>query len=234
MAKKLWVVMPSNWIHGGGLREFRWTRVGEIRNAHKIAALQLYIAISMTCENMAVEWEDCYASSVTYNKLQVMTGLSRASVAGGLSLLEDMDVIKVVREGRKNYYIPKNYNGVNGWCKVPYRRLVNDEGQIIPFQAFKLRRVAELHALKLYLYLCYARPNKQHYTAASYEAINNATGIPEKMIPRAYTVLAGTGLLSHIDKSSDESVENKKMANAYYIKGYNDLIQRAAEAPAAS
>lgn len=225
MAKKFWVRMPSNWIHKGGLRELRWTRSGEVSNAHKIAALQLYIAISMTCEGMEIDGEDSYASSATYNKLQMMTGLSRASVAGGLSLLEKMNVIVVVREGRKNYYIPANFNGISGWCKVPYRRLVNDEGQITAFHAFKLRRIAELYAMKLYMYLCYARQNTMSYTAVSFEKITVATGIPEKAIPKAYTMLVGTGLLSHIDKNADDAVENKKMANAYYITGYKDLIQ---------
>lgn len=234
MAKKLWVIMPSNWIHNGGLRELRWTRTGEVSNAHKIAALQLYIAISMTCEDMEVDGEVCYASSATYNKLQLMTGLSRASVAGGLSLLEAQEIIVVTKEGRKNYYRPADYNGRNGWCKVPYRRLVNDEGQIIAFQAFKLRRVAELHALKLYLYLCYARQNNLNYTSASYEKINKKTRIPEKDIPRAYALLAGTKLLSHIDKNDDDAVENKRMANAYYITGYKDLIQNIATSSAAA
>lgn len=234
MAKKFWVVMPSNWIHNGGLCEIRWTRTGEVSNAHKIAALQLYIAISMTCENIEIKGRDCYASSATYNKLQLMTGLSRASVAGGLSVLETQNIVEIIKEGRKNYYRPADYNGRNGWCKVPYRRLVNDEGQITAFQGFKLRRVAELHALKLYLYLCYARQNNLNYTSASYEKINKATRIPEKDIPRAYTVLAGTKLLSHIDKSDDDAVENKRMANAYYITGYRDLIQNSTTSSAAA
>lgn len=231
MAKKLWIKMPTNWIHKDGLRAFGWSvRSVKVSNAHKIAALQLYVAIAMTCEDMEITNQEgpsltCFASSLTYNRLQVMTGLSRASVAGGLSLLEEKEIIKVFREGRKNYYSPADYNGVSGWCKVPYRRLLNDQGNVTAFHAFKLRRKAELHALKLYLYLCYARPNTSHFTMASYEAINKATGIPEKFIPAAYTVLVGTGLLSHIDKSAEEGATNKRMANSYYITGYRDLLQ---------
>lgn len=234
--KKLWARMPTDWIHKDGLREFKWSSKAKSgSNAHKIAALQLYVAIAMTGDHLALpDKEDSvtirYASDATYNKLQLMTGLSRASVAGGLALLNEQGIIETVKEGRKNYYIPAEYNGKSGWCKVPFRRVVNELGQIVPFQAFKLRRKAELHALKLYLYLCYARPNQSGSTQASYEKINKATAIPEKAIPAAYTVLAGCGLLSHIDKAVEDEESNKNAANAYYLIGYRDLHQHTVNA----
>lgn len=232
--KKLWARMPTNWIHKDGLREFRWTaKAKSVSNAHKVAALQLYVAICMSGDELQMTDDDGitqirYASDATYNKLQLMTGLSRASVAGGLSLLNDFEIVEIIKAGRKNYYAPADYNGVSGWCKVPYRRVVNDLGQIVPFQAFKLRRKAELHALKLYLYLCYARPNQIGFTQVSYEKINKATGIPEKAIPAAYTVLAGSGLLSHIDKAVEDEETNKRAANSYYLAGHRDLHQHTA------
>ncbi|AWO77446.1 hypothetical protein [Serratia marcescens] len=157
-----------------------------------------------------------------------MTGLSRASIAGGLTLLDDLEIVEIIKTGRKNYYAPTDYNGVNGWCKVPYRRVVNDLDQIVPFQVFRLRRKAELQALKLYLYLCYARPNQKGFTQASYEKINKSTGMPEKAIPAAYTVLAGSGILSHIDKAVEDEEINKRAANSYYLTGHRDLHQHTA------
>lgn len=227
--KKLWGRMPTNWIHEGGLKDFQWSPTSKnVTNAHKIAALQLYTAISMTADSLAITSDEGYsgvryASDATYNKLQLMTGLSRSSISGGLTLLQNSSIVEIIKAGRKNYYAPADYNGVSGWCKVPYSSVVNDSGQIVPFQAFKLRRKAELHALKLYLYLCYARPNTSVFTQVSYEKINKATGIPEKSIPRAYALLAGTELLARIDKAAGEEDTTKRAANSYYLTGYRDL-----------
>ncbi|MEJ1268646.1 hypothetical protein WDV93_21620 [Pantoea ananatis] len=86
---KLWVKMPSEWIRNKKLVGLKWTDAGSPRS-HKIAALQIFIAIALTSEDrfrtsdgteeLLEEKElKVYASSVTYDLLMRMTGLSRGS-----------------------------------------------------------------------------------------------------------------------------------------------------------
>ncbi|WP_455865320.1 winged helix-turn-helix domain-containing protein [Pantoea agglomerans] len=228
---KPWVRMPSEWIREKRLVAIRWTDEGSPRG-HKIAALQLYIAISLTSEDKlrniwGVEEPTkvkIYASSETYTSLMHITGLSRALISGGLDVLKNLNIVNVIPDGRKNLYEISGYNGLNGWCKLPQRALFAADGTITGFKSLSKRNKYEFYALKLWLYMLQVRDNVSPAVNASYEKINEGTGVPEKEIPRAYGLLLSMGLLTRVSKESDDDADHKKTANAYYPIGYKDFF----------
>lgn len=228
---KPWVKMPSEWIREKRLVRIRWSDAGAPRS-HKVAALQLYIAIALTSKEQFLREHKSnllmnpkiYASAETYTALMRMTGLSRALIAGGLSVLEQEEVIEVTRDGRRNLYQIRGYNGTSGWCKLPQRCLFGPDGSILGFRSLTKRNKYELYALKLWLYMLQVRDNVSPAINASYEKINEGTGVPEKEIPRAYGLLLSMGLLTRVSKESDDDSEHKKTANAYYPVGYKDFF----------
>lgn len=228
---KPWVRMPSEWIRGKKLVDIRWTDTGAPRS-HKVAALQLYIAIALTSEDrmwrghefMHVTDTKIYASAETYTSLMRMTGLSRALISGGLRVLQNAEILTVISDGRRNLYQIRGYNGVSGWCKLPQRSMFGPDGTIVGFHALTKRNKYELYALKLWLYMLQVRDNASPAVNASYEKINEGTGVPEKEIPRAYGLLLSMGLLTRVGKESDDDADHKKTANAYYPIGYRDFF----------
>ncbi|MBP2157437.1 ArsR family transcriptional regulator [Erwinia rhapontici] len=228
---KPWVRMPSEWIREKGLVNLRWTDA-ESPRSHKVAALQLYIAISLTSEDKLwhlgeydlLSTSRIYASAETYTSLMHMTGLSRALISGGLEVLKKHKIIEVIVDGRRNLYQILGYNGLNGWCKLPQRALFRADGTIAGFHSLTKRNKYELYALKLWLYMLQVRDNVSPSIKASYEKINEGTGVPEKEIPRAYGLLLSMGLLTRVAKEADDDGDLRKTANAYYPLGYKDFF----------
>lgn len=239
-----WVRMPSNWILDDGLRALLWKQDEHGSPAHKVAALRCYIVIAMHLETrrkkkkrnphsyllIQVEhngWEvEEYVAIISYTKLAEMAGISRASVAGGLDILERLGIITRTKEGRDNVYSIRDFNGRSGWCKLPCRALLTRDGeQLEPFRKRPLRSKIELYALKLFLYLCAVRDNYSLFVVASFEKINEGTSIPEKEIPGAWAYLIGVGLLSHVGKTDPDAGESN-YANKYYLKGYKSLVNQ--------
>ncbi|QHQ20861.1 ArsR family transcriptional regulator [Pectobacterium brasiliense] len=214
---KPWVKMPSEWIRQKKLVDMRWTDMGSPRS-HKVAALQLFIAIALTSEYRFWHIREVdepgtakiYASAETYNSLIHMTGLSRALISGGLAVLKNANIVTVIPDGRRNLYQICGFNGLNGWCKLPQRSLYGTDGTIIGFSSFTKRSKYELYALKLWLYMLQVRDNSSPCIHASYEKINEGTGVPEKEIPRAYGLLLSTGLLTRVGKEYDDNRDLKK------------------------
>jgi len=231
---KLWVKMPSEWIRNKNLVGLKWTDAGSPRS-HKIAALQIFIAIALTSDDrfrtsdrtdefLEAKELKVYASSVTYDLLMRMTGLSRALAAGGLEVLRKEGIIQVYLQGRSNLYVIAGYNGINGWCKLPQRSLLGHDGMIKGFAGLTKRNKYELYALKIWLYLLQVRDNLSPGVNASYEKINEGTGVPEKEILWAYGLLLSMGLLTRVGKEADDDSDVKKTANVYYPVGYRDFF----------
>lgn len=229
---KPWVKMPSEWIRNKQLVGLKWTDSGAPRS-HKIAALQLFIAIALTSEEkfFHVDLIDQqrtskrFASTETYDALMRMTGLSRSLVAGGLNALVKAGILEVLPNGKRNIYIISGFNGVNGWCKLPQRSMFGPDGAIIGFSALTKRNKYELYALKIWLYMLQVRDNLSPGVNASYEKINEGTGVPEKEIPRSYGILLSMGLLTRVTKETDDSKEIPKTSNVYYPVGYRDFFK---------
>ncbi len=76
--------MPSRWITRGGLKAFRWSAK---TGADQVAALLvLLVIVHHTSDDGGVV--------LTYDRLQAITGVSRAKVAAGLSFLIKADLIR--------------------------------------------------------------------------------------------------------------------------------------------
>lgn len=96
-----------------------------------------------------------------------------------MEILCAIGIISRHRDGKRCFYEIKEYiPGGGGWCKVPLRKFIGKNDEVKAFHQFSLRKKIELYAMKVYIYLCFARDNHTDGTYAFFEAINNAPGIP--------------------------------------------------------
>lgn len=209
-----WVKMNSKWILDGRLADLKWRSDPFGKPSDKLAALQIYIAISM--------FSRFGEATLTYNRLSELTGLSRDLISRGTKLLVRFELICVERVGRNNKYtIP--YEARGGWCKLPARPLMMKSNVIKAFSEIKLRSKSELHAIKLFLYFAAVRDNETFYTMASFEKINKATGIPDRDITKARSLLVVWGMLIRVDTEKKDGTINEP--NKYYLAGYSHLVK---------
>jgi DNA-binding transcriptional ArsR family regulator len=216
MNVKPWVKINNKWILSGGLSELKWVSDELGKPSDKLAALIIYIALAM--------FSTSGSTTLTYNRLSELTGLSRDLISRGTKVLLKIGLITVERVGRNNKYtIIYDVNG-GGWCKLPGRPLMMKADFIKAFSEIKLRSKSELHAIKLFLYFAAVRDNKRKYTMASFKKINKATGIPEKDITKARSLLVVWGILVQVDT---EKKSNGKInePNKYYLAGYSHLVK---------
>lgn len=208
-----WVKMNSRWILDGRLADLKWIDDSFGKPSDKLAALQMYIAISM--------FSTLGEATLTYNRLAELTGLSRALISRGTKVLRLLELISLERVGRNNKYtIFYEKNG--GWCKLPARPLMMKSNFIKAFSEIKLRNKSELHAIKLFLYFAAVRDNRTLYTMASFEKINKATAIPEKDITKARSLLVVWGMLVQVDTEKSGTINEP---NKYYLAGYRHLVK---------
>ncbi|RXS80278.1 ArsR family transcriptional regulator, partial [Geobacillus sp. PK12] len=189
--------------------------------AAKTAALMLYIAITIKSS----EEPGMSPVKITYNRLSEMTGISRELIREGITILESLDMISVEKVGRNNIYKLINKRMKGGWCKIPVKPLMTEDGKVIsPFKELRLRRKIELHAIKIFLYLASVRDNHTEFSVASYETIRKAIGASDKDISRALTLLSIIGLLARV--SSEKAEDNKvNQPNRYYLIGYKSFAR---------
>lgn len=193
----------------------------------KISALMVYIALGMSSDEDESGSHRILFSSLTYDDIQVLTGLSRPSITKGIGVLEALGLIEQTINGRSASYKFCGYNFTRGWCKIPVKSLIEktyNELKIKPFYHFSKRSLVELYALKLYLYLLAIRGNDNPYSAVSYEKISEQTAIPRKNIRKAGSYLLSCGLLSDIRKPQGDDFESN--ANMYFATGCTDLYSR--------
>jgi DNA-binding transcriptional ArsR family regulator len=206
-----WVRLPSRWIEDGGLQDLQWTR-SEASGSDNAAALMVLAPIAHAADEDGV-------ATCTYDRLTLATGLSRAKVANGLSVLASLGVIEREPAGRSTIQLTKFGNG-HSWSKLPARKLYSG-GRIIAFQLFTLRSMAELHALKLYYLFARRRSNDTNMTHLSYDKIEEYADIERHRIKPAISVLLNAGLV-HVERTESRSNE-RGTANAYrlaYIDSY--------------
>lgn len=187
MKLQLWTKLPSSWIEGGGLHQFRWAKGQGADNAASLMALAVIAH--------HVEPETGIAR-LTYDELADMTSLSRAKVSAGFTLLADRSLIKRMPDGRSSYQL-SGYNPVSGWAKFPAKGLYHN-GVVAAFTEFRLRRPAELEALKLYFLFAARRSREDNMAKISYEKIEEYSGVVRNNIRRALTVLGANGLV-HVE-----------------------------------
>ena len=140
MAIRKWVSLPSAWIDGQGLKNFQWKDGG----SDNIAALMALIVIAHRAD------QETGMTKATYDQLCAATGVSRAKLSRGLSLLEKRSIVRRWQDGRSSFQLT-GYNLNGGWCKLPAKPRSNTGSVVEAFRHFRLRSKAELNALKLYL-----------------------------------------------------------------------------------
>lgn len=216
-----WAPMYSWWIQDEVIQSLNWRRNELGRPAGKTAALMIYIAITMKSS----EEPGMRPVKITYSRLSEMTGISRELVREGITILEKLEMISVEKVGRNNIYTLVNKRLKGGWCKIPVKPIMTEDGKIIsPFKELRLRRKIELHAIKIFLYLASVRDNHTEFSLASYETIRKAVGISDKDISRALALLSLIGLLARV--SSEKAEDNKvNQPNRYYLIGYKSFAR---------
>lgn len=206
MRKRDWVKFPSQWIDDGGLRRLQW-RNASVAGSDNTSALMVLAPLSHAADEAGL-------AICTYDNLTVATGLSRAKVASGLSVLADLGVIERNPAGRSSFRVNDYITG--SWSKLPARALYSGD-RIVGFQLFKLRSIAELNALKLYYLLVRRRSNNTNMAHLSYGKIEEYAGIERHRIRPAISVLLNAGLI-HVERT--ESLSNEHWsANAYRLVG---------------
>ena len=224
-----WRKVPSAWMVDAGIFPKLIGGKDELGTlGAKICALMVYIALAMSSEEEELGASRILSSSMTYDEIQSLTGLSRPSITKGINVLESIGLIKQQISGRSANYIFCGYDFSQGWCKLPVKALIEKSSsglKIKPFFHFTKRGLIELHALKLYLYLLAIRGNNNLHSAVSYEKIAEQTAIPRKNIRKAGSYLLSCGLLSDIRKPQG-SGDYESNANMYFSSGSADLYSR--------
>jgi DNA-binding transcriptional ArsR family regulator len=183
MRLKEWVKLPTDWIRSGGLTALRWSPgIG----SDNTAAL-------MTLIRLAHRADDEGVAKATYDDLSLSTGLSRAKVSGGLTVLEEKNIVARIPDARSTFALV-NFNPKQGWGKLPARRLYSGD-RIAAFSEYKLRNSAELNALKIYLLAVAFRDNGTNLANLSYDKFEELAGIDRARIRAALSVLTYGGML---------------------------------------
>jgi biotin operon repressor len=185
----------------------------------------LYVVLNFIARGTpAADGSDGMAADATYTQLGEMTGLSRSLISHGLMRLQTLGLITATGSAQKRrYWIAGPHMP---WFKLPCQAIVY-QGAIAPFKTFTLRSKHELHALKLYLYLAACRGNVSEFSMVSYEKIHERTGISERDIRRAISLLISSGLLVSVDREFSQTLKVNE-ANKYFLNGYRALLKPAA------
>jgi hypothetical protein len=116
-----------------------------------------------------------------------------------------------------------HYDPTSGWAKFPASGL-HHNGVVRAFTEFRLRRRAELDAMKLY-YLFAARRSRQTNPAnISYDRIEEYSGVARNHIRGALTVLGANGLV-HVERLPSD-LSDYGVSNAYrlsHLDPYRDM-----------
>ncbi len=202
-----WVRLPTTWIRSHGLRAFRWAGAERSDNT---AGLMLLLPIAHHADDQTG------IAHLTYNELGGATGLSRAKISGGLSVLETHGLIARDVERRSAYQLC-NYDPERGWGKLPARRLYASDDDIIAFRHFHLRRPAELDALKLYYLIAAFRDRATNQTYISYDKIAEYSGIERGNIKRGQSFLVTHDLIQV--EYAPSSASEHGMKSSYRLVG---------------
>lgn len=223
-----WHRLPSAPVLAA-LPQMKWNTAEGAKPAAETAALMLFVALNF----MATTWTDekgryMAVAEGTYVDLGEATGLSRALISAGLQRLVTLGLIAPEGSHQKRRY-KINWPEEHRFFKLPCHAIVS--GKVIkPFASFTMRSKHELHAMKLYLYFAAIRSNHAYFSMASYETIFERTGISERDIRKAISLLISTGLLVGINRDHNH-ILTKNEPNKYYLTGYMALVQQKSGTP---
>ncbi len=178
---RTWVAVPTAWIEDRGLKQFSWTNGGG--GSDEVAALVCYILIAHHTDSFGM-------ARLTYDKINLISGLSRAKISRGLDVLVERELIaKEVQQSVLS--LSRLDTSVRGWGMLPAKGLYTTTGKISFFQPPHLRSRAELDALKLYLLFVSRRDINRNVVDLSYDKISDYfRHQPEKRSPTPLTLLS--------------------------------------------
>jgi len=202
-----WVRFPSGWIGEHGLKEFKWAHGGP--GADHLAALMTLIVIAHSVD------PETGIARVTYDDLTKRACLSRLKVSRALNVLQDRQLITRPADGGRSVVGLANYDEVP-WAKLPFRGMY-EQGRIRAFDDFKLRKLIELDALKLFLLFAQRRDQGTNLANISYDRIEEYTGIARVRIKHAISFLV-SHLLIHVEQIPSRQSEFG-ISHAYRLVG---------------
>lgn len=202
MKRPPWVKLPTGWIEAGGLKAFHWKKD---EGSAGIAALMDLLVIAHHADPSTGR------AVLTYEALRLATGLSGTKVANGLDVLEARELIGRAAGGRSGYQL-FGYDPERGWAKLPARGLYAGD-VVAAFSDFRLRRKAELDALKAYLAIVARRDRNRNRAYLTYDQFEDYAGIPKPRVKSALSVLTHSGLIYTDQVASNVNVD--RVAHAY-------------------
>jgi hypothetical protein len=183
----------------------------------------------------AVLVETDYIAYLTYDAMGELTGVSRKLIAAGLKLLVERHMIERVGSERSGEYRIADLEPLKRWAKLPGQALLSPAKTcFLPLTRFDLRGKHSLNAMKLYLYYASVRSTPMAYSQPSFETSFLRTGVQERDIPRANSILLSVGLLARYSRpdfsdDDDVSMDDPKVgygSNRYYMTGYASLFAK--------
>jgi hypothetical protein len=215
MALSQWMRLPSTWIRSGTLARLSWHYRG--KGADNIAALMALTAIAHAAD------EENGVAHITYDRFCEVTGLSRAKLSNGLVVLKNIKVIKSGALDARSTYALSDYNPTGGWAKFPVKSMCAG-GRIVAFDEFRLRKVVELDALKLFFLFVAYRDNGTNVATIGYEKINEHSGVKKERIKSAISFLASLSLV-YVEQVPSQ-INAYGVSNAYRIVGIDPFNHR--------
>jgi hypothetical protein len=198
-----WARLPSAWIETRGLLAFRWKGEG----ADALAALMALLVIAHHTD------KESGIARLTWDDLALCTGVSRAKLAAGLSILETRQLVQREPAGRSTFRL-MNFGEGHVWAKVPAKPLYSESG-LRAFHGFTLRNRAELDAMKLYLLFAARRDVRQNITLLSYPMIEEYCGVSHHNIKAAVSLLIVQGMV--VVDSRPSEINEHGVANGYRL-----------------
>lgn len=219
MVIRTWSMMPTEWVTNGTIQEFK-----RADGSAGPASLMLFFTLCHYAEVLSPPTGISVSiAQITYTKMGELASLSRKLVSSGLTKLEAVGMIERVGSKRIGAYRLSGMGPGKRWAKLPGRALLSPARfRFSPFECFSLRNKHELNAMKLYLYYVSIRDRTSPYSEASFETIGEKTGVAERHIPAANSLLVASGLLARIGRNFKDDVKQFE-ANKYYLAGYNGL-----------
>lgn len=216
MGMQMWRRLPHQWIENGGLREFTWRDGAGADNA---AALMLLAALIHHADV-----ETGYAR-LTYDRWQHLTGLSRAKVSRGLSILAGRGIIHRPNPRRSEVQLV-NFDAPT-WAKFPARPLYGSSGEIKFFHKLTLRGRVQLDLLKIWFLFCSRRNKSTYEVNLTYDKIESYSGIDRPRIADAISLGVHYQLIV-VERSFDAAIG--RVSNSYRVR-YVDPYVHAGTAP---
>lgn len=206
--------LPTWWIHNSETNNIIETKTSLLQDkftthgnniGDNIATLKCYLALISSIHYSTG------ISNLTYSEIEDIAGLSRPMVSKGLQILQEMDLIQIHKNGRRNSYQFKlDFLNFNAWAKTPTYILRNNLSDI------PSKGIISLVALKIYLLLLSIRKKEVMEVSASYEYLTKNCSIQRKHIKKALVLLA---LCGFIDIAKTTATKSEYSHNIFKLRG---------------